>query len=76
MLILPLLIACDFQNNLESGTIWIASAPSGDEITRIEKLGKTVIPNGRYITPVGTSILTAPHPYGLTLSPNGNIAVF
>jgi len=75
LLILPIVIACDFQNNLESGTIWIASAPSGDEITRIEKLGKTVIPNGRYITPVGTSILTAPHPYGLTLSPDGNVAV-
>ncbi len=39
------------------------------------KHGKTVIPNGRFITPAGKSILTAPHPYGLTLSPDGNTAV-
>ena len=73
--ILLLVIACDLQNNLKSDSIWIASAPSGDEVTKIEKLGKTVIPNGRYITPAGLSFLTAPHPYGLTLSPDGNIAV-
>ncbi len=34
-----------------------------------------MIPNGRYISPAGKSIVTAPHPYGLTLSPDGNIAV-
>jgi YVTN family beta-propeller protein len=73
--ILLLLIACDSQNNSQQDTLWIISAPSGNEITKIEKSGKTVIPNGRYITPAGKSILTAPHPYGLTLSPNGNIAV-
>jgi YVTN family beta-propeller protein len=73
--ILLLVFACDSQNHLESDTIWIASAPSGDEVTKIEKQGKTVIPNGRYITPAGLSFLTAPHPYGLTLSPDGNVAV-
>jgi len=73
--ILLILISCDFQNHLRTDTIWIASAPSGDEVTKIEKQGKTVIPNGRYITPAGLSFLTAPHPYGLTLSPDGNIVV-
>ncbi len=34
-----------------------------------------MIPNGRYIEPAGKSILTAPHPYGLCLSPDGNTAV-
>ncbi len=73
--ILLLVIACDFQNNSGNDKLWITSAPAGDEITKIDKAGKTVIPNGRYIAPAGISILTAPHPYGLTLSPNGNIAV-
>jgi YVTN family beta-propeller protein len=73
--ILLLLMACDFQNNPKRHAVWIASAPGGDEFTHIEQQGKTVLPNGRYITPAGTSILTAPHPYGLTLSPDGNIAV-
>ncbi len=55
--------------------IWIASAPAGEMITKIDKSGKTVIPNGRFVTPAGKTITTAPHPYGLTLSPDGNIAV-
>ena len=56
-------------------TIWIASAPAGSEFTGIHKNDTTIIPNGRFITPYGKTITTAPHPYGLTLSPDGNIAV-
>jgi len=55
--------------------LWIISAPSGNQFTKIDKEAETVIPNGRYVTPAGKSIMTAPHPYGLTLSPDGNIAV-
>jgi len=73
--ILLILISCNFQNNSVNNKLWIVSAPAGDEITKINKDGKTVIPNGRYIAPAGVSILTAPHPYGLTLSPDGNVAV-
>ncbi|MBN2012785.1 hypothetical protein JW960_25875 [candidate division KSB1 bacterium] len=54
---------------------WVASAPAGKALTAINKDGKTVIPNGRFITPHGKQIMVAPHPYGLTLSPDGNIAV-
>lgn len=54
---------------------WQISAPAGNEQTKIDKNGKTVIPNGRYITPRGKQLMTAPHPYGLVLSPDGNIAV-
>ena len=32
---------------------WQISAPAGSEQTKIDKNGKTVIPNGRYITPRG-----------------------
>jgi len=55
--------------------LWIISAPAGNRFTHIDKQGVTVIPNGRLITPLGKSIQTAPHPYGLALSPGGNIAV-
>ena len=75
LLLLILFTACNFQNDSIDRPLWIISAPSGDKLTEINKKGKTVIPNGRYITPVGESIITAPHPYGLTLSPDGNIAV-
>jgi YVTN family beta-propeller protein len=54
---------------------WIITSPSGVEITKIDINGETVIPNGRKLTPAGKSIVVAPHPYGLTLSPDGNTAI-
>lgn len=54
---------------------WVLSAPAYKEFTQINHNGITVIPNGRFITPLGKQITTAPHPYGLVLSPDGNIAV-
>ena len=45
------------------------------QFTRINREGKTVIPNGRYIEPAGKNIITAPHPYGLAISSDNNIAV-
>jgi len=66
--------SCNLKNNSKD-PLWILSAPAQDKYTQINKNGETIIPNGRIITPVGKSIVTAPHPYGLTLSPDGNIAV-
>ncbi len=64
-----------FYFSNQNDSLWIITAPAGKEFTSINKAGKTVIPNGRFITPAGKSIMTAPHPYGLTISPDGNIAV-
>ena len=55
--------------------IWIISSPAGNEFVTINETGKTVLPNGRFITPYGKSITVAPHPYGLAFSSDGNIAV-
>ena len=53
---------------------WIISTPSGSEyLTRSPE--RTVLPNGRVITPLGKQITTAPHPYGLVLSADGSVAV-
>ncbi|HMQ64626.1 MAG TPA: YncE family protein, partial [Flavilitoribacter sp.] len=68
-----MLAACTAKK--DNSALWILSAPAGDQYTHIDRAGKTVIPNGRFITPVGRTIVTAPHPYGLTLSPDGNLAV-
>jgi len=54
---------------------FVISAPAGDAHIKIDKSGKTVIPNGRIITPMGKIHQVAPHPYGLTLSLDGSIAV-
>lgn len=71
-LIILLLFTCAPKDR---DTLWIISAPAGSEYVKINKTGKTVIPNGRYVAPTGKSIMTAPHPYGLTLSPDGNTAI-
>lgn len=34
-----------------------------------------MIPNGRFLTPYGKSVEVAPHPFGLTLSADGSVAV-
>lgn len=75
VLILILFTACGVKNISTNKPLWVISSPSGDQITKINEKGKTVIPNGRFIAPAGKNIITAPHPYGLTLSPNGKIAV-
>jgi DNA-binding beta-propeller fold protein YncE len=75
ILIILLLSSCSSTENKKEEALWIISAPAGSDFTTIDKDGKTVIPNGRFITPAGKSIITAPHPYGLAISPDGNIAV-
>ena len=65
-----------FTNSCQQdNTLWIVTAPAYKEFTKVDKEGITVIPNGRFITPYGKTITTAPHPYGLALSPDNNIAV-
>ncbi len=53
----------------------VLSAPAGSLYTSINKEGTTVIPNGRLLTPSGKSLIVAPHPFGLALSGDGEIAV-
>ena len=69
------LMASYSNGQSESPKLTIVSSPSGSQYTQISKTGKTVIPNGRFITPYGKSVEVAPHPYGLTLSQDGTIAV-
>jgi len=68
-----LMFSC--TNSNPTKLLSIASAPAGDRYTRINKEGETVIPNGRLITPMGKQIFVAPHPFGLTLSPDGKTII-
>ncbi len=67
-----LLNSCTQNKNADP---WIITAPAGNEFVKIDKTGKTIIPNGRIVAPAGKSIVVAPHPFGLTISPNGNTAI-
>jgi DNA-binding beta-propeller fold protein YncE len=53
----------------------ILSSPAGSLYTSINKEGTTVLPNGRLLTPSGRNLIVAPHPFGLALSKDGEIAV-
>src|SRR5690554_6919165 len=72
LLLLLSIASCNTNRQVDP---WIASAPAGDRFVEINKTDETVIPNGRLLTPAGKSIVVAPHPFGLTLSPDGNTAV-
>ncbi|MBX7126454.1 MAG: bifunctional YncE family protein/alkaline phosphatase family protein, partial [Cyclobacteriaceae bacterium] len=50
---------------------WHATAPAGDAYTVVRHDSTTVLPNGRLLTPQGRVYMTAPHPFGLALSPDG-----
>ena len=54
---------------------WIGFAPAGEQYCQINPGGETIIPNGRIIKPYGKTFTVAPHPYGLTLSPDGTVAI-
>jgi len=62
-------------SNSHEKNIWITTSPAGNKYVSINKSGQTIIPNGRIIAPAGKSIVIAPHPYGLTLSPDGNTVI-
>ena len=67
------LIQCVSPNSEEK--YWISRAPAGSAYCVIQEDGKSILPNGRVITPQGKTLRIAPHPYGLVLSPDGKIAI-
>lgn len=73
LLLTLLLLAATASYSQEFHTI--ITAPAGNRFTAIDRTGITVLPNGRLITPQGRCYTVAPHPYGLALSHDGNIAV-
>jgi len=76
LIVFLLAVPCSFMlaQKRPDGVVTLSS-PSGKKPVAINPSGKTVIPNGRLITPYGNSVKVAPHPFGLALSADGNIAV-
>jgi DNA-binding beta-propeller fold protein YncE len=66
-----ILFSCSKQDDTLNDGTWTASAPAENRYCEINKEAVTVIPNGRLIAPYGKQIMVAPHPFGLTLSPDG-----
>lgn len=66
---------CGGEERVASNSVWVSTSPAADQYTKIDRQGTTVIPNGRLITPAGKQITVAPHPFGLTLSPDGKTII-
>lgn len=73
LVLLSLILFLNACTQRQAGTT--ITAPAGSLRTQIVREGTTVIPNGRFLTPMGRSIEVAPHPFGLVLSKDGTIAV-
>ncbi|HAH26200.1 MAG TPA: hypothetical protein DCL77_20960 [Prolixibacteraceae bacterium] len=74
LLMLSLSMGVVFAQKRNSSLLTL-SAPAGNLVASVHRSGKTVIPNGRFLTPYGKSIEVAPHPFGLTVSADGTVAV-
>ena len=61
--------------NQHEKTIKVLQVPGRDQVCEIDIDGITVLPSGRYLTPVGEFIRITNDPYGMTISPNGKTAV-
>lgn len=53
----------------------ILQVPGKDEFCKVDDGGVSVLPSGRYATPVGESIRITNDPYGMAVSPDGKRAV-
>ena len=51
------------------------SVPGYNEYAKIDTIGNSILPSGRYVTPVGKSIRITNDPYGLKISPDGTVAI-
>ncbi|HLN71930.1 MAG TPA: hypothetical protein VK205_01465, partial [Prolixibacteraceae bacterium] len=69
ILLLIFCVATGFLNaQMKNKELVTLASPAGNLPAAINIQGKTVIPNGRFITPYGKTFHVAPHPFGLTLS--------
>ena len=70
-----LLFLLTFGVSAFAQTQYEVTAPAGNLPAKANKEGVSIIPNGRLITPLGKQYTTAPHPFGLILSHDGDIAI-
>jgi len=53
----------------------LAQMPAGNQPASRSDSGTSVLPGGRYITPLGEQFFTGPGPFGLVISPSGQFVV-
>ncbi|MEA3462671.1 MAG: phosphoesterase, partial [Bacteroidota bacterium] len=56
-------------------SVKVLQVPGKDQFCKIDISGISILPSGRYVTPVGEFLRISHDPYGMAISPNGNRAV-
>lgn len=67
-------VCCAFTAAAQK-TIQTLQIPGRDEYCKIDSLGHTVLPSGRYVTPVGKTFQITRAAFGMALRPDGNQAL-
>lgn len=60
---------------LAQETKTVLQVPGVDQFCKIEQGGISILPSGRFVTPVGQSVRITHDPFGLAISPDGKSAV-
>jgi DNA-binding beta-propeller fold protein YncE len=71
LLILILLVNC----NKPEKSVKVLQVPGKDQFCEVVVNGVSVLPSGRYATPVGEQLRITNDPYGMAISPDGKTAV-
>lgn len=69
------MLATLFALSLSQARIPYFEAPSGREFAKVVPGGKTILPNGRLLTPVGSRLYTGEDLWQVIVSPNGKTVV-
>ena len=64
-------ISCSKQNK----SISILQVPGKDQYCNIDVNGVSILPSGRYVTPVGEFLRITHDPFGMAISPDGQKAI-
>ena len=71
LLILILFVNCSKPEK----SVKVLQVPGKDQFCVVDENGISVLPSGRYATPVGEQIRITNDPYGMDISPDGEKAV-
>jgi DNA-binding beta-propeller fold protein YncE len=74
-LLILLLATLGGQNLRAQKKVEVLTVPAGNEFTKINIGGTTILPSGRFITPAGQLLRITNDPYGLAISPDGKKSV-
>jgi DNA-binding beta-propeller fold protein YncE len=63
------------QNLQAQKKVEVLTVPAGNEYSKIDEKGTTILPSGRFLTPAGEFIRITNDAYGLAISPDGKKSV-